>query len=154
MPDLRRNFVKSIFPSATFNFGPNVWTFKHRDRLNCPFGWCAIQALGHFDPKLGGHLVLWELKLVIEFPPGSLVLIPSATITHSNVPVQAGDSRVSFTQYCAGGLFRYVDNGFRTEAELAAANPGAYARMLEMKKTRWQIGLGLFSTLDDLLERK
>jgi hypothetical protein len=151
MPQLRRNFARSIFPSAAFNFGPNTWTFKHRDSLNCPFGWCAIQALGHFDPKAGGHLILWDLKMVIEFPPGALILIPSATLTHSNIPVQEGDARVSFTQYCAGGLFRYVDNGFRTESQLAEEDPAAFAHMLDLKKTRWQMGLGLFSTLDGLL---
>jgi hypothetical protein len=151
MPQLRRNFINSVFPTAAFNFGPNVWTFKHRDRLNCPFGWCAIQALGRFDPKLGGHLVLWELKKAIEFPPGALILIPSATLTHSNVPVQPGDRRLSFTQYCPGGLFRYVDNGFRTEAQLALEDPAAYSLMVEAKKTRWEEGLGLFSTLDSLL---
>ena len=116
MPQLCCNFNNSVFSTAAFNFGPNVWTFKHQDSANCLFGWCAIQALDHFDPKAGGHLILWDLKKVIEFPPGALILIPSATMTHSNVPVQPGNSRVSFTQYCAGGLFRYVDNGFRTEA--------------------------------------
>jgi hypothetical protein len=154
MPHLRRNFINSPFPAAAFNFGPNVWTFKHRDRLNCPFGWCAIQALGHFDPKVGGHLILWDLKMVIEFPPGALILIPSATIMHSNIPVQQGDRRVSFTQFCPGGLFRYVDNGFRTETELATEDPTAYALMVEMKKSRWKMGLGLFSTLDSLLLAK
>lgn len=105
MPELRRIFDRSVFPTAAFNFGPNVWTYKHRDVLNCPFGWCAIQALGRFDPTKGGHLVLWELGLVIEFPPGSLILIPSATTTHSNTPIAEGDVRASFTQYCPGGLF-------------------------------------------------
>jgi hypothetical protein len=118
--------------------------------MNCPFGWCAIQALGHFNPRAGGHLVLWDLKLVVEFPPGALILIPSATIEHSNIPVQRGDSRCSFTQYCAGGLFRYVDNGFRTQAQLAKEDPIALAQVLEAKKTRWRMGLELFSSLDDL----
>ncbi|KAK0191924.1 hypothetical protein F5146DRAFT_999182 [Armillaria mellea] len=49
----------SIFPCAAFNFGGNVWTFRHKDILNCPFGWCAITSLGQFDPTVG---VLWELK--------------------------------------------------------------------------------------------
>ncbi|KAJ6593719.1 hypothetical protein B0H19DRAFT_920130, partial [Mycena capillaripes] len=148
---LRRIFPKSVFFCATFNFGPNVWTFKHRDVLNLPFGWCAIQALGPFDPTKGGHLVLWDLMLVIEFPPGALALIPSATLSHSNVPVQAGDERVSFTQFSAGGIFRYVDNGCRTEAELAAEDPAEYERMMELKSSRWQMGVDLFSTLDELL---
>lgn len=97
----------SIFPTAAFNLGPNIWTFKHRDTLNLAYGWCAIHALGNFDPKKGGHLVLWELQLVIEFPPGALVLIPSAVVTHSNTPVAEGDARSSFTQYMPGGLFQW-----------------------------------------------
>ncbi|KAF8188435.1 hypothetical protein K438DRAFT_1486852, partial [Mycena galopus ATCC 62051] len=110
---LRRPFKTSVFSCAAFNFGPNAWTFKHRDICNLPFGWCAIQALGDFDPTRGGHLVLWDLQLVVEFPPGALILLPSATISHSNVPVQSGDKRASFTQFTAGGLFRFVDSGFQ-----------------------------------------
>ena len=64
--------------------------------------------LGDFDPTKGSHLVLWECKLVIEFPPGSTILIPSAIITHSNVPIQAGEKRYSVTQYATGVLFRWV----------------------------------------------
>ncbi|KAJ7080158.1 hypothetical protein B0H15DRAFT_787379, partial [Mycena belliarum] len=152
LPHLQRNFEKSIFSCATFNFGPNVWTFKHRDILNLPFGMCAVQALGPFDPTKGRHLVLWELKLVIKFPPGALILIPSATMTHSNVPVQAGDQRSSFTQYTVGGIFCYVDNGFRTEAEIAVQDPEGYDRICAEKGTRRAMGLGLLSRVEDLLE--
>jgi hypothetical protein len=140
-PDLRRPFVGSIFSCAAFNFGPNVWTFKHRDVLNLAFGWCAIQALGKLDATKGGHLILWDLKLVIEFPVGALVLIPSATLSHSNVPVQPGDIQASFTQFTSGGLFRYVDNGYRTEGEVAEAAPEEYARLVEEKQSRWEMGL-------------
>ncbi|KAJ7106235.1 hypothetical protein C8R44DRAFT_638622, partial [Mycena epipterygia] len=151
-PDLQRNFAKSVFSCATFNFGPNVWTFKHRDVLNVPFGWCAVQALGLFDPRKGGHLVLWDLKLVIEFPAGSTILLPSATIAHSNLPVQKGDQRASFTQYTSGGLIRFVDNGFRTEKDLAEEDPAEYERISALKEARWQMGIGLLSTVDELLE--
>lgn len=96
--------------------------------------------------------MLWEIKKVVEFPPGSLVLIPSATITHSNTPIQPGETRTSFTQFCAGALFRYVDNGFRTEAALKKDDPVAYQRMCEEKDGRWQMGLGLLSRLGDLVK--
>ncbi|KAJ6549028.1 hypothetical protein DFH09DRAFT_926354, partial [Mycena vulgaris] len=150
-PDLRRPFAHSAFFCAAFNFGRNVWTFKHRDVLNLAFGWCAIQALGHFDPRKGGHLVLWDLKLVIEFPPGALILLPSATIAHSNVPVQDTEERVSFTQFSAGGIFRYVDNGCQTENQLAENNPEEYDRLMALKTARWEEGLNLLSTIDELL---
>ncbi|KAJ7778948.1 hypothetical protein B0H16DRAFT_1711298 [Mycena metata] len=88
-----RPFAHSVFASATFNLGPHAWTFKHRDILNLPFGWCPVTAFGDFDPTRGGHMILWDLKLVIEFPPGSTILIPSATLAHSNIPVAKTEHR-------------------------------------------------------------
>ena len=73
-------------------------------------GWCCITALGDFDPTKGGHLVLWDLKLVIEFPPGSTVLLPSAAIAHSNTAIDCREMRCSFTQFTAGGLFRWTSH--------------------------------------------
>ncbi|KAJ7099132.1 hypothetical protein C8R44DRAFT_576749, partial [Mycena epipterygia] len=148
--DLPRNFKQSVFSCAAFNFGPRVWTFRHRDVLNVPFGLCTVQSAGPFDHTKGGHMVLWDLKLVIEFPSGALILLPSATIAHSNIPVQEGDERVSFTHFTASGLLRYVDNGFRTETELVEEDPVEYARLSEKKAECWAMGLGMFSTLDEL----
>ncbi|KAJ7050760.1 hypothetical protein C8F01DRAFT_1000102, partial [Mycena amicta] len=148
----RRPFAKSVFSCAAFNFGPKSWTFKHRDVLNLPFGWCAIQAAGPFDPTQSAHLILHHLKLFIEFPPGALILIPSATLSHANVPVQQGDERASFTQFTAGGLFRFVDNGFRTEAEFEAEDPEGFAEVMAAKEARWKMGLGLWSTIDELAD--
>ncbi|KAF9067444.1 hypothetical protein BDP27DRAFT_1422871 [Rhodocollybia butyracea] len=62
MPGLRNNFSGKVFGAATFNFGGNIWTFKHRDFQNWPFSWCAITALGKFDPARSAQLILWELK--------------------------------------------------------------------------------------------
>ncbi|KAI0039029.1 hypothetical protein FA95DRAFT_1504733, partial [Auriscalpium vulgare] len=122
-PSLTPPYPNSVFPAATFNFGPRVATAPHRDYYNVPFGWCAITALGNYDPKFGGHLILWDLKLVIEFPPGSTILIPSALLTHSNAAIRPGETRRSFTQYCAGGLMRWHRYGMRTEAVLRQADP-------------------------------
>ncbi len=69
-PDLRRNFSNSVWAATAFNFGPRTCSLRHRDFANLPFGWCSITSLGDFDPTKGGHLVLWELGLIIEFPPG------------------------------------------------------------------------------------
>ncbi|KAJ7192618.1 hypothetical protein GGX14DRAFT_379917 [Mycena pura] len=152
MPDLGRNFAKSVFSCAAFNFGPKVCTFKHRDILNVPFGWCAVTAMGEFDHRTGGHLVLWDLELVVEFPHAATILLPSATIAHSNIPVGVDEMRGSFTQYTPGGLIRYVDNGFRTEGELQEEDPAEYARLLALKATRWDMGISLLSTVEELLE--
>lgn len=108
---------------------------------------CAIQALGPFDPTKGGHLILWDLRIIIEFPPGATILIPSATLTHSNIPVQDGDERASFTQYTSGAIFRYIDNVFHTEEDLKLAVREEYERIQGLKPGRWSMGLGLLSTL-------
>ncbi|KAF9447925.1 hypothetical protein P691DRAFT_670464, partial [Macrolepiota fuliginosa MF-IS2] len=146
---LRRNFQTSVFPAAAFNFGPQVQTIRHRDSMNCPFGWCSIQALGKFDPSKGGHLVLDDLRLVVEFPPHSVAFIPSATLTHANVPVQEGETRLSFTQYCPGGLLRFVDNGFMTEQALHQKDRKRYRKAMELKATRWKNGLELYTRIAD-----
>lgn len=151
-PGLERLFPAdvSVFPTAAFNLGPNVWTYRHRDTSNLAYAWCAIQALGNFDPKKGGHLVLWELRLVVEFPPGALVLIPSATITHSNIPVAEGDARSSFTQYMPGGLFRWVDYGHCLVEDCKSRNPELYREQLDARPHKWQMGLDLLTTVDEL----
>ncbi len=118
--------------------------------MNLAYGWCAIQALGNFDPKKGGHIVLWELRLVVEFPPGALILIPSATITHSNTPVAEGESRSSFTQYMPGGLFRWVDYGYCLVEECKVKNPELYQEQLNARPYKWQRGLDLLTTVDNL----
>lgn len=150
-PRLKRNFLNSVFACCTFNFGPTTCTFDHTDPCNLPFGWCAITALGNFDPTLGGHLVLWDLKLVIEFPPGSTILIPSAALRHSNAAIQEGETRYSFTQYTAGGLFRWVDQGYQTAYQYKAKLSKAQKRKETARgEERWEMGVGLFSMLNSL----
>ncbi|KAJ7078691.1 hypothetical protein B0H15DRAFT_954372 [Mycena belliarum] len=151
-PALRRNFEWrfSAFAAATLNFGPMTVTLPHIDGLNLAWGWCAITALGSFNPDLGGHLVLWDLKLIIRFPPGSTILIPSAILRHSNVVIQPGEQRYSFTQFTAAGLFRWVDNGFKSDLTVndeirndtskltAKLSPAALAsHRLSSQKYRW-----------------
>lgn len=150
-PSLRRNFKDSVWPAATFNFGPWTVTFPHTDPGNLLWGWCQITSLGPFNYKRGGHLVLWELGLVIEFPPGSTVFIPSALITHSNVPIQDGERRYSFTQYCAGGLFRYIANGFRSDKVfMAEASEEEKEAREEARVGRWERGLEMLPKLSEL----
>ncbi|KAF6742010.1 hypothetical protein DFP72DRAFT_861224 [Ephemerocybe angulata] len=151
--DLKWNFPRSVFSAAAFNFGPQVVCARHRDSMNLPAGYCAITALGDFDPKLGGHLVIEELGIIVEFPPGSCALIPSAVFTHSNTSIQPGETRVSFTQYSSGGLFRFADNGYRTEEGLKAYDLDQYEYMMERKRTRWERDLSLWPTLDEILEQ-
>ena len=145
-PHLRRNFENSVFAAATANLGPRTVTRPHIDHLNLPNGWCAITALGRYDHTRGGHLVLWDLKLIIEFPPGSTILIPSSIFKHSNLPIADDEVRYSFTQYSAGGLFRWVANGFQSQKAFDAAGQ----KHEDAGQTRWMKGMDLFSTMEEI----
>ncbi|KAK7024166.1 hypothetical protein VNI00_016544 [Paramarasmius palmivorus] len=135
---LPRNFSDGVFTAATFNFGGNVCTYKHRDFFNWAFGWCFITALGKFDATRGGQLVMWELKLVVDFPHAATIALPSAVITHSNVPIAPGP------------IFRWVENGCRTEREMEADDPKEFQAMMAKKSTAYLDRLPLYSTLDEL----
>lgn len=111
-PSLRRPFPESAFSTLTFNFGPNVCTLPHKDYKNLAWGWCAVTSFGSYDFKRGGHLVLWDFKIAVEFPPHSTILIPSAILEHSNTSIREGETRRTITQYNSAGIFRWVAYGF------------------------------------------
>ncbi|KAJ3808034.1 hypothetical protein F5876DRAFT_46893, partial [Lentinula aff. lateritia] len=151
--ELPENFPGVVFAAAAFNFGGDVWTFKHCDSLNWAFGWCAITALGKLDAARSAQLILWELRLVIDFPHAATVLLPSTVITHSNTPVADRDIWTSFTQYTAGAIFRRVENGCRMEGVFEKEDPEGHARMQRGKSTAYICRLENFSTVDELLAK-
>ncbi|KIM44293.1 hypothetical protein M413DRAFT_57204, partial [Hebeloma cylindrosporum] len=108
---LVHNFHNSIFPAASFNCGPNTISLDHTDYGNLSHGLCALTALGSYDHVLGGHLILFDFNLIVQFPVRSTTLIPSGCVRHGNTPIQAGKTRMSIAQYAAGGLFRWVAYG-------------------------------------------
>ncbi|OSD00341.1 hypothetical protein PYCCODRAFT_1351255, partial [Trametes coccinea BRFM310] len=111
-PNLQHNFQTSLYPAASFNVGPAVVCLPHRDAQNDACNFYHITALAWYDPKTGGHIVLLEYKMIIEFPPSSSILIPSAIISHGNIAIKPHEFHQLVTQYCAGGLLRWVDAGF------------------------------------------
>ncbi|KAJ7019713.1 hypothetical protein C8F04DRAFT_975332, partial [Mycena alexandri] len=153
---LKRNFLStiSVFAAATFNFGPATVTLPHLDFANLAWGWCAITAFGHFDPDRGGHLILWDLMLIIRFPPGATIFLPSALLRHSNVAIQQGEKRYSFTQFTSAGIFRFVENGFRSDREVNEGSLSAEEKAARVKTRidRWAEGLKMYKTWDRAFE--
>lgn len=142
---LRRNFPNSVWSSVTVNMGPRTITHPHVDGANRPDGWCPVFPLGTFNPRTGGHLVLPDLKLVIEFPAGCVIFLPSSLLVHYNTPIQMHEKRYSITQYTAGGLFRWASNGFQTQDTfLAKASHEEKVKWLADRATRWERGLDFF----------
>ena len=56
-------------------------------RLSCLRFKILDECTGKFDHKEKAWLVLWEAKLIIEIPPGALILYPSSLFLHFNVDI-------------------------------------------------------------------
>jgi len=108
IPSLQYPFEDHSFSALTFNIGPAACTVPHKDVMNLTWGWCAVTSLGNYDHTKGGHLVLWDLDLAIEFPPHSTIFIPSAIVSHSNTAIGPEERRSAVTQHNSMGLFRWV----------------------------------------------
>ncbi|KAL0565962.1 hypothetical protein V5O48_016051 [Marasmius crinis-equi] len=147
-PELSLPFYNSVFAAFTVNFGPQTVCLPHCDSKNLAFGWCAITALSKFDHTKGGQLVLWDLKLIVKFPPGYTIFVPSAVVCHLNTKIQPHEERFSFTMYTSGDLFRWAEHGYQTESEYKKtkkAKADAHSNT-----TRWERGVDLFSTMEEL----
>lgn len=91
--------------------------------------------------------------MVMEFPHASTILILSAMVMHSNVPAAEGDLHTSFMQFCPGGLFHFVDNGFHMEEWMFNQDEWEFACIQKEKVSQWKMRLGLLSNLTEILEK-
>ncbi|KAJ7813184.1 hypothetical protein B0H13DRAFT_2382733 [Mycena leptocephala] len=55
-------------------YGASSRPLYHNDER--AWGWTAFTSLGTYNPDYGGHMILWDLRLLICFPPGTTILIP------------------------------------------------------------------------------
>ncbi|TFK60791.1 hypothetical protein BDN72DRAFT_778955, partial [Pluteus cervinus] len=149
---LRKNFHNSVFSGATFNLGPKTESFEHTDWNNVAYGLCALTALGDFDSEKGGHLILYDLNLFVRFPRGAVILLLSSVLRHGNTPIGPDETRMSLSQYCAGGIFQWLRYGCKTATHLMGNASGRNLKK-SVDRThdeRVAESLSLFSTLDSL----
>jgi hypothetical protein len=125
-PDSRPLAPNLPFAQCTLNVGEKSTSGEHVDGKNFASGLCTVAPVGRFDYSRGGHLIMHELRIILEVPAGSIVFFPSAIITHENTPVQQGETRQVVTAYASGSVFQSADSNFvpqgkgRPEAEKIA----------------------------------
>ncbi|KAG9041182.1 hypothetical protein FS837_012638 [Tulasnella sp. UAMH 9824] len=143
------------FAALTANLGPQTVCWPHQDSKNLSSGVCLILVLGSFNHRYGGHIVLHEARIIVEMKPGDALFLPSAVITHENIPIQAEETRYSLVFYSAGGLFRWKDCGSQTNKAFEAQDKEAFAAHFSEAKAqeRWKAGLDGFPTLEALKRR-
>ncbi|KAJ7868659.1 hypothetical protein B0H13DRAFT_1580198, partial [Mycena leptocephala] len=101
----------SIFSAATFEFGgPH---FQDTNRKHQPGQWSILTALGEYTWMHGGHIVLWDLGLVVSFPAGSTILLSSGLLRYSFVKVRETERRYTILQWAGAGITRWFLNGRR-----------------------------------------
>lgn len=141
------------FATVTANLGPQTVCENHRDIKNRADGTCAIETLGKYDWRRGGHIVLHELGLIVEMKPGDIIFFPSAVITHTTIPIFDGETRYSLVWYSAGGLFRWRDAGFQTLTDWKLRSPVDHKQHQGKGEVRWREGWKHFSTLSQLMAK-
>lgn len=132
-PSLKPADVDTAFAAMTFNFGPNAATYEHMDHQNYAAGFCVVTSLGDYDASRGGHLFLRELGLVVEFPVGASILLPSAVIAHGNTSIGKNEYRASVTSYTAAGNVRWRDQLYKVQDNMTAAEKRTF-RALQMPR--------------------
>ncbi|TEB27705.1 hypothetical protein FA13DRAFT_1712421 [Coprinellus micaceus] len=145
MRDLLKNediWRLAIYASAAFStWAPDLYThYKNasirysRERLI--FGETSTRASSpartsgvHLCPPRLHELSIW--MVAIEFPVGSLILLPSAVPAHANTIIQPVDKLSRFRK---------------------SVSKKAFAAKMKEKDKRWDLGLENWSTMKDLLD--
>ncbi|KAJ7606769.1 hypothetical protein DFH06DRAFT_920133, partial [Mycena polygramma] len=109
----------TIFSATTFEFGGPHCLPATPDRYE-PDAWSVLTALGTYSYLSGGHVIIWDLGLVISFPAGSSILIPTGLLRYSFVKVREGETRYSMLQWAGAGVGRWFANGERMDADFGA----------------------------------
>jgi hypothetical protein len=109
----------------------------------------VVTAGGNFNPDKGGMIVLWELGLIVRFPPGSTVLFTSGDITHFNIPIQEGETRWSFTQYMAIALVTHARTHCVKLKDMSKDARRKHQRAMKDLKVKERC---LYSTRESLIE--
>ncbi|KAF7373695.1 hypothetical protein MSAN_00580500 [Mycena sanguinolenta] len=111
----------SVFSAATFEFGGphcrNTPTGAP-DRFHAAT-WSVLTSLGRYVPLSGGHIIFWDLGLVVTFPPGASILIPTGVIRYSFIKFRPGEHRYSLLQWAGTGISRWFQNGHHMDNDFA-----------------------------------
>ncbi|KZV65008.1 hypothetical protein PENSPDRAFT_564027, partial [Peniophora sp. CONT] len=106
LPDLKFPYPNCVYPTVTFNGGPQTATYEHADTGNNPGTPCMVFVCGDYK-KEHARFVFHDLNLYVDFPPHCGVLLSSAAVRHSNTALVDGETRYSIAMYMPGALIRY-----------------------------------------------
>ncbi|KAJ7680860.1 hypothetical protein DFH06DRAFT_973391, partial [Mycena polygramma] len=147
---LRREF-QGAFPAAEFDLGElgSAPRLQDKDLLH---GWRALTALGNYDSRYGGDIILWDDGFIIRFPPGATILFPAALMRYSFVSVRPGEKQYAFSQYSPAGLYRYITNGYVSDRTIEGnRDKRAVEAVKRARGRRLEAAIDMYSTLNEFV---
>ncbi|KAK6984036.1 hypothetical protein R3P38DRAFT_2577012 [Favolaschia claudopus] len=156
-PDLEKEYPcpASVFSAATIEFGGPHLRLNHRGDPHdfLPGDWCIITSVGKYRYLHGGHIILWDFGIVVQFPPGTHIFIPAGLIRYSFVKVQPHETRYSIVQWAGSGIQRFLDNNNRTDLEFAKfATEVEYAAREAQRQRQHVHALDVFPRVNEVEE--
>ncbi|KAJ7717167.1 hypothetical protein DFH07DRAFT_762091 [Mycena maculata] len=89
--------------------------------------------------------------MVIYCPPGTTVLTPRSVVRWGFTALEKGDTRYTFQQYFNAAVGRWVDQGFRLDADFAKKATAEEWNLYEDTRfERAESRMRLFSKLEEL----
>jgi hypothetical protein len=147
-----RPLFYSIFSAATFLLGNKALKPLEDDLA---WGWSAFTTLGTYNADTGGHIILWDLNLLVRFPPGATILIPRALVRYSFVRIAAHETRYCLIQFTPAPIFKFCGNGGRSDLEFARNATRAEHEEREADRTSYadgEVPLQMLTTVAELEE--
>ncbi|KAJ7637528.1 hypothetical protein DFH06DRAFT_1002235 [Mycena polygramma] len=147
-------FEGSVFTTAQFNFG-NGMSLLRRDTYD-EFGSIrAITVLGNFNPDNSSWFLYWqddeEDRIAMRCPPGTTLLVPTNVVRCAFTAIERGETRYLLQQSFNAALGRWVEQGFRSDADFEAdLSLEELVVHRHQRRNRVHAKMALFSHLDEL----
>ncbi|KAJ7437062.1 hypothetical protein B0H11DRAFT_2255625 [Mycena galericulata] len=100
----------SAFSELEYRFSVAA-SVPRTERGDHPPAFRAITSVGQY-PYHEGKLILWQHRIVLDFPPGSTFIFPAGVVGYSFTEVEKPGWQMIVTQSCSAGLHGFVANGF------------------------------------------
>ncbi|KAJ7711506.1 hypothetical protein B0H16DRAFT_1745119 [Mycena metata] len=140
-------FPGSAFSTAQFTFG-NSHLYSRRNVRDIVHGFRVITVLGNFTIC---YCILPDDNIAIRCFPGSTVLIAGSVKHYFFTKVEAKQTRFLFEQFFDACVQRWIDRGFRSDADYEANATDAEIIEVETKlANRIPFAMKLFSRLHEI----
>ncbi|KAJ7431197.1 hypothetical protein B0H11DRAFT_2262220 [Mycena galericulata] len=112
----------------------------------------AITSVGNYLYH-EGKLILWQLRIVLDFPPGSTFIFPAGVVRYSFTQVEKPGWQMIITQSCSAGLHGFVANGFDDRYARETRFPTRQAAVADRLR-RAKEGIALYPTVKEFDARQ